>query len=96
MFMEDGTISHSKQNKRGFSLYIEKWNPSAKKYINVCKVCGSQGYSPAILADDFFDKRWNVHSANKMTYRELTKTLKPLALDDLGRCEVCAAIQDCI
>ena len=41
-------MSHSKHTKRGFSLYIEKWNPSAKKYINTCALCGKSGYSPSL------------------------------------------------
>ena len=86
-------MSHSKQTKRGFSLYIDKLNPSAKKYINTCSICGSQGYSPVILAEDFYDKRPNLFSANKAIYEELTKILKPLPLDDLGRCSICEKIQ---
>ena len=27
-------MSHSKYNKRGHSLYLDSWNPNAKKYIN--------------------------------------------------------------
>ncbi len=78
-------MSHSKQTKRGYSLYLESWNSSAKKYINVCMICGYQGYSPVIEADSF--KNWVVR-------RELMKTLPRLELDKLGRCEYCAKIQD--
>ena len=85
-------MSHSKNTKRGFSLYLEKWNPSAKKYINVCSICGCKGYSPVILEVDFYDKNPIVFSENRATYEELTKTLKPLKLDDLGRCEACAKV----
>ena len=46
-------MSHSKVTKRGYSLYVEKWNPSAKKYINICAVCGHKGYSPVIERDEF-------------------------------------------
>lgn len=41
-------MSHSKRTKRGYSLYIGSWNGSAKKYINICMLCGRRGYSPAI------------------------------------------------
>ena len=41
-------MSHSKYTKRGKSLYIEKWNPSAKRFINTCVICGAQGYNPSI------------------------------------------------
>ena len=46
-------MSHSKHTKRGYSLYIENWNRSAKKYINTCCICGHKGYSPVIEQDDF-------------------------------------------
>jgi len=46
-------MSHSKYNKRGKSLYLDNWNPNAKKYINECSVCGHKGYSPAIEQHDF-------------------------------------------
>lgn len=87
-------MSHSKLKKRGFSLYLNKWNPSAKRYVNVCKICGSQGYSLVILEADFYDKRPNVYSEKRAIYEELIRALKPLPLDDLGRCEVCAKIQE--
>lgn len=32
-------MSHSKHTKRGYSLYLEKWDPAAKKYIHhLCPV----------------------------------------------------------
>ena len=58
-------MSHSKQTKRGFSLYLNNWNPSAKKYINTCCICGSQGFSPVILDQDFYDKNLSVYSEKR-------------------------------
>lgn len=87
-------MSHSKLTKRGRSLYLDKWNPSAKKYVNVCKICGSQGYNPVILETDFYDKRPNVYSKKRAIYEELTRILKPLPLDSMDRCEICAKIQE--
>lgn len=78
-------MSHSKQTKRNYSIYIEKWAPSNKKYIHTCAVCGHQGYSPAIEQEDFRDK---------VAYRELTKILCKIQLDELGRCEDCARIME--
>ena len=75
---------HSKQTKRGYSIYLEKWNPSAKKYINTCAICGSKGYSPVIEAN----------LKDTVEYRELTKTLPKMELDGLGRCCDCARVQD--
>lgn len=82
-------MSHSKHTKRGYSLYIEKWNGSAKKYINTCMICGQKGYSPVIEHKDFCNSL-----ENKAIYKELTKTLSEMRLDELGRCEACARVQD--
>ena len=82
-------MSHSKMNKRGFSLYVESWNPKAKKYIVTCALCGSRGYSPTIESEGFLDdpERRAIHC-------ELTKALSPLSLDSLGRCADCAKHMD--
>ena len=82
-------MSHSKTTKKGYSLYIEKWNPKAKKYINTCKICGAQGYNPSIGCDGFADER-----IRRVMREELKKTLPKLALDDYGRCEICAKRMD--
>lgn len=83
-------MSHSKFRKRGASLYIDNWNPSAKKYINVCAVCGKKGYSPAIEEEDFC-----VNLERKAIFTELTKIFQaPLSVDAFGRCEDCAKRQD--
>ncbi len=90
-------MSHSKYNKRGHSLYLESFNPHAKKYINTCRICGYKGYSPAIMQPDFLsdrDKEPLVFAVNKAIYEELTKTLSVLELDAFGRCKDCARIQD--
>lgn len=34
-------MSHSKHTKRDYSIYIEKWDKSSKKYINTCVICGA-------------------------------------------------------
>ena len=75
--------------RRGKSLYIESWNPDAKRFINTCIICGHKGYSPSIEDDGFCDQPFR-----RAIYDELKKTLKPLPLDSLGRCEQCAAVQD--
>ena len=75
--------------KRGYSLYVERWNPDAKRFINTCKLCGARGYSPSIEEEGFLEE-----ATHRAIYAELTKTLSPLALDELGRCETCARVQD--
>ena len=82
-------MSHSKHTKRGHSLYIEKWNKSAKKYVNTCAICGANGYSPVIEYDDFCTSL-----ENNVIFKELTKTLNKLELDELNRCFDCARLQD--
>lgn len=82
-------MSHSKFTKRGRSLYLESWNPSAKKYINTCIICGHKGYSPVIEQECFTDT-----VPNRVIYEELKKTMQCLPLDELGRCECCARAQD--
>ena len=70
-------------------MYLEKWNPSAKKYINVCRICGQKGCSPVIKQEGFCS---DLEKA--AIYQQLTKTLRVMALDRLGRCEDCARVQD--
>ncbi len=85
-------MSHSKKTKRGKSLYIESWNPSAKRFINTCALCGDVGYSPTIEEEGFIKDgeggRTNYEHA--AIYAELTRTLKPLPLDAQSRCPDCA------
>ena len=78
-------MSHSKTNKKGYSLYIEKCNPKAKKYINTCVLCGCQGYNPSIEREGFVDDM-----ERRVIYSELKKTLSALSLDDCCRCIDCA------
>ena len=83
-------MSHSKFRKGGRSLYTEKWNPSAKKYIRTCVLCGRQGYSPAIMETDFAS-----NPERKVIRDELTRMFpSPLPLDEHGRCSRCAELQD--
>ena len=82
-------MSHSKLTKRGYSLYIERWNPAAKKYVNICAICGKKGYSPAIEQEDFC-----TNLEKKAIYRELLMILSKMELDESGRCESCARVMD--
>lgn len=82
-------MSHSKHTKRDYSIYIEKWNKSAKKYINICGICGHKGYSPFIEQGDFCTTL-----ENQAIFKELSRTLNKLELDEFGRCNDCAKVQD--
>ena len=77
-------MSHSKHTKKGYSIYVEIWHKSAKKYINTCALCGCKGYSPVIENADF----------DKTVRNELMKTLPKMELDEFGRCIDCARVQD--
>jgi len=89
-------MSHSKYTKKGKSLYIEKWFPSAKRFINTCSICGAQGYNPDIDDPGFIcDHAGNVSKLEHRAIRtELKRILKPLSLDPLGRCGHCAEIME--
>ena len=89
-------MSHSKLTKRGKSLYVEKWNPSAKRFINTCAVCGAQGYDSGIDDEGFvFDNAKNIADFEHRAIRaELKGVMKPLPLDQLGRCADCARIME--
>ena len=89
-------MSHSKTTKRGRSLYVEKWNPAAKKFIQACAVCGAQGYHPGIDDDGFVCNGAGEISdfEHRAIRSELNRVFKPLALDALGRCAECAKRMD--
>ena len=82
-------MSHSKRTKHGNSYYVECQNPAAKRFIVTCALCASLGYSPSIDDEEFLSD-----PINRVIASELRATLKPLALDDLGRCETCASVMD--
>ena len=75
--------------KRGRSQFVESWNPKAKKFINKCALCGAEGYSPSIDEDGFIYENGNTNYEHRAMHAELTSILKPLALDELGRCDTC-------
>lgn len=77
-------MSHSKYTRRGHSWYLEKLHPDAVKYVNTCKVCGFQGYSPVLESEDC--EEWHV------IRQELMQCYPKLELDELGRCPQCAGV----
>ena len=88
-------MSHSKMTKRGRSLYVEKWNPSAKRFIKSCSVCGDVGYDPGIENSGFIHPSENkVDYEHRAIYTQLTSIYKPIYLDDLGRCSSCRAAME--
>ena len=88
-------MSHSKITKRGRSLYVDKWNPAAKRFINTCKLCGAQGYAPTIEEDGFvLGGGGTIDGEHRAIRAELKKTFKSLELDAIGRCSHCAERMD--
>ena len=82
-------MAHSKMTKRGRSQYVEVWNPAAKKFIVACALCGTQGYKPSIDEEGFIRDGGRVNYEHSAIHAALTRTLKPLALDETGVCEDC-------
>ena len=85
-------MSHSKMTKRGRSHFVESWNPSAKRFIVTCALCGATGYNPTIDDEGFvYNEAKSVKNFEHCAIRdELRAIYKPLPLDTLGRCPVCA------
>jgi len=55
--------------------------PAASKWVVKCVLCGREGFDPEMPADSRFA-------------RNLTRSLAPLALDQRGVCDQCAAAMD--
>ena len=88
-------MSHSKKTKRGQSLFVESWNPSAKRFINVCSLCGAKGYSPTIDEEGFvYTSDGKINYEHRAIQAELSKILSPLPLDELGRCPQCQKMME--
>ena len=87
-------MSHSKMTKKGRSHFVESWNPSAKRFICSCAVCGAQGYDPSIDEDGFVSENGVTDHEHRAIRAELKQILSPLPLDHLGRCEICARVMD--
>jgi hypothetical protein len=68
-------------------------NPSAKRFITTCAICGRQGYAPQIDDADFAGNESTVfHRFTRGKLKAmLCKYYEPLMLDRAGRCEECAA-----
>ena len=84
--------------RRGQSFYAEVINPSAKKVLNQCCLCGKVGLKPGAsqIDYDYTDDEVTVnrHVKEEKFFRKLSvdrlrRIYDPLKLDELGRCEVC-------
>ena len=82
-------MSHSKHRKKEKSIYLDSWNPGAKKYIVNCVICGTKGYKLSLLEPDF-----EKTPLGKPIKDEIIKIYNPLDLDENGLCDQCAEIKN--
>lgn len=64
--------------REGEGSDLARLNPAASKWVVKCVLCGHEGLDPEMPADSRFA-------------RNLTRSLEPLALDEGGVCNQCAA-----
>jgi hypothetical protein len=85
--------------KRGQAFYAEIVNPSAKKYLVQCSLCGRVGLRPEATGADYDeikdDKTVEYHlklekQSQQIAIRSLRRIYEPLPLDKFGHCEICA------
>ena len=82
-------MSHSKMTKRVRSQSAESWIKNAKSFIVSYFLCGATGYRSSINEDGF-----DGDSVRRAIRDALHKAYSPITLDEIGRCESCAKIQD--
>jgi hypothetical protein len=85
--------------KRGQAFYAEIVNPSAKKHLVQCSLCGRVGLKPDASGVDYDtikdEKTIKRHQkletlSQKIAIRSLQRVYEPLPLDKFGHCEICA------
>jgi hypothetical protein len=89
--------------KRGQSFYGEVLNPSAKKHLVQCSLCGRVGLKPDVSRGDYDaikdEKTVKRHQkldslTQKIAVDRLQRVYEPLLLDKFGHCEICAAASE--
>lgn len=78
-------MSYSKKRPQGRSLYLENWNPDARKYIVSCAGCGERGYCRTVEKSDFLATR-----KGRVIRDELSRLISVLELSDSGLCQDCS------
>ncbi len=83
-------MSHSKKRGQSKSLYLDSWNPAAKKYLVACGVCGKKGYKPTVAEFKTSESR-----RERMIFKELDRLFDLLDLSKAGICrECCKQVSD--
>ena len=59
-------------------MYLEMYPHLRKRWINQCLVCQREGYVPDLPAE----------------HTNIRKLFEPLAINDMGECEVCAVARE--
>jgi hypothetical protein len=85
--------------RRGQSFYAEVLDPSAKRFLNQCSLCGRVGLKPEAGGVDYHairdEKTVKEHQKldklmQKIAVGSLQRVYEPLLLDKFGHCEICA------
>ena len=65
--------------------YLQQY-PKLSRWINVCVRCGTKGYKP--------DLPENIYPHFNVAVDNLRELFKPLLINELGLCEVCAGASE--
>jgi hypothetical protein len=71
-------------SRRDGEEYLRQY-PRLRKWVNQCVVCQAVGYRPDLPADLFTSDGNRTAAADN-----LRRYFRPLPVDELGRCEMCA------
>jgi hypothetical protein len=65
-------------------------NRYAKRFINICVMCGKQGYAPQIDHEGFAGNESTVyHQFSRGKLKNMLRAyFEPLAVDEAGRCQM--------
>jgi len=89
--------------KRRQLYYPEVVDPSSKRFLNQCVLCGRVGLKPGALEIDYsavenertVDRHHKSAVFNKhWVIQYLQRNYEPLALDESGRCQVCSGVAE--
>ena len=89
--------------KRGQSFYAEVLNPSTKRFLHQCSLCGRVGLKPDASSGDYDtirdEKTVNRHQKldkliQKIEVESLQRVYEPWPLDKVGHYEVCARLSE--
>jgi hypothetical protein len=74
-------MTRSSDGSNSGERYLRKY-PALERWMNQCHLCQARGYKPELPTQ--------IHADPTFADKNLRAYFKPLALDELGRCEECA------